>query len=289
MKKIKGDFRYYFHTYVNQGLLNAKVLLILLGVYLFFYSGCHGISEKLSKFGMKMNPMELLSSVFGARTVYFILFSLFVLWLHCFDYREDCQYELIRLGKKKWLFRQYLFAFLTSILFYIWAVICFITMFGRQITFQNQWSEMMKTAGSTGRFSVLGISFYGILDKNAVRGVVSPLELAGIHSVLMILCFSCLGMLMITLNLLFRKNVGTLVVLAVVMLTSTVNFYVPGGFLSQCFDFINPIRIAIPKDKIVMTGMGQSLLYGVLYFCLLMYLIWIAGKRVVQNKGGQMQ
>lgn len=134
MNKLIGRLHYYFFSYIHQGILNARVLLILLGVYLVFYVGCHGLSDKLSEFGMRINPLELVSSVLGARSIYFILFALFALWLHCFDYREDCQYELIRLGKKRWLFRQYLFSFFTAVIFYLWSVICLAAMAGGRIT-----------------------------------------------------------------------------------------------------------------------------------------------------------
>lgn len=146
----------------------------------------------------------------------------------------------------------------------------------------------MRTAGGSGRFSLFGISYYGFIDGNAVKGTLPPVELAVLNLLLLILCATSLGMFMITLNLLFQKNVGTLLVLAVVMLTPLVRTYVPDSLLDKGFDFIYPIRIAMPKDKIVVTGLKESLIYGVVYFCFMMVLIWIAGNRIIRNKGGQM-
>lgn len=238
--------------------------------------------DVIRKVGEEANPLEWFTISVNAFWIDFLLAAGFLFLVSQLSYHENCQYELIRLGKQKWLIQQCSFIALTAVLYLTWFLLC-ITIALRQVRFSGHWSRFMEYADQV-QINSIGIGAGGSYVHTAgMLKMPSPVFCFLVHFLLFTTCLSFLGILSFVINLRLSKNAGSVVVAAILLIYVLITQLDLSSAVLQMLDVVHPLMVAQVTSKYSDMSWQQSLLYGVLYFGVGILLLWAVGRNLVKK------
>lgn len=211
--------------------------------------------------------------------------------------------EILRLGKRKWFFAQYIYIFFTSVIYFlIWTGGFILALFPR-IIWNNEWSSLAKMAIDPQQ----SVFFWMNLNLNVnlqfsdlIINIGSPGKVYLLTFMLTVLGSFFIGIFMITVNICFRRGVGT--VLAYLM----VGVQTMSGILAMLFgknlihfEGYKQVKNLLERMQYYISPLYQSDLFtmaihnarpiaqrigiGVIYFAILILLVTLFGMCMIRK------
>lgn len=211
--------------------------------------------------------------------------------------------EILRLGKRKWFFAQYIYIFFTSVIYFlIWTGGFILALFPR-IIWNNEWSSLAKMAIDPQQ----SVFFWMNLNLNVnlqfsdlIMNIGSPGKVYLLTFMLTVLGSFFIGIFMITVNICFRRGVGT--VLAYLM----VGVQTMSGILAMLFgknlihfEGYKQVKNLLERMQYYISPLYQSDLFtmaihnarpiaqrigiGVIYFAILILLVTLFGMCMIRK------
>ena len=211
--------------------------------------------------------------------------------------------EILRLGKRKWFFAQYIYILFTSVIYFlIWTGGFILALFPR-IIWNNEWSSLAKMAIDPQQ----SVFFWMNLNLNVnlqfsdlIMNIGSPGKVYLLTFMLTVLGSFFIGIFMITVNICFRRGVGT--VLAYLM----VGVQTMSGILAMLFgknlihfEGYKQVKNLLERMQYYISPLYQSDLFtmaihnarpiaqrigiGVIYFAILILLVTLFGMCMIRK------
>ena len=211
--------------------------------------------------------------------------------------------EILRLGKRKWFFAQYIYIFFKSVIYFlIWTGGFILALFPR-IIWNNEWSSLAKMAIDPQQ----SVFFWMNLNLNVnlqfsdlIMNIGSPGKVYLLTFMLTVLGSFFIGIFMITVNICFRRGVGT--VLAYLM----VGVQTMSGILAMLFgknlihfEGYKQVKNLLERMQYYISPLYQSDLFtmaihnarpiaqrigiGVIYFAILILLVTLFGMCMIRK------
>lgn len=269
--------------YISRMLFTTKSLLggmALLGAVVVLYRNA---GEAVKNSGDYANPLEWFNISVNAFWLDLLLVAGFLFLVSQLSFHENCQYELIRMGKRKWLKQQFLSIFVTAVLYLLWFIICIAIALGN-VRWSSRWSEFMEYTDQMS-LDTVGIDISGgfVHASNLMR-IGSPVQSCLVQLLLLAACLSFLGILSFVINLCLSKNAGSIAVMAILLVYGLITLLqlTPPAII-RIMDFIHPLLVAQITLKFSDMPWQQSFLYGLVYFGAGTLLLWIIGISLVKK------
>jgi len=255
--------------------LYVGIILLVIGLI-----ACYGgVRDILLAQQKELQYTELFTLTLNSRIPRYILTFILLLFVGGtpFPY-EGSSASLIRMSRSAWLVGQILY--LATIVLII-LIITELTLCGiliGHLTFQNEWSDLMRQAARLGGgrgLSLLGIDTQIIIPTEAIQ-VGNPMLLF-IVSFLNGFFFLYLMAMICMCGNLYKKGLCSIV--AVIMLL-ILGFAVELGLLPENWNMISPLSVA----TISMRPFSQTnVLYTVIYFIFLIVCLWYASQQQMKR------
>ena len=105
--------RYIWQEYVHKTLLSARFIVVVLSLLLMMIMLFQGMSVQMKKMGYQVGVFEMLPSFLFYNTGTIIYFGVFLFLIAVLPRWDGSMNEILRLGKRKWFFAQYIYIFFT--------------------------------------------------------------------------------------------------------------------------------------------------------------------------------
>lgn len=212
-------FRYMMREYFHKTLLSIRFIVVVLTIIAALLSLFQGMADKMKVQGLQAGAFEILPAFLFSETGIVVFFGVFVFIIAAFPSWEGSMNQILRMGKRKWILCQYVYVLLTSVIYYLIWTVGFILSLLPVITWNNEWSSLAEMAVDPGT-SVL---FWMDLDMNVnlqfselIIAIGRPLKVYLLTFLLTVIGSTFVGILMVTLNICFRRGIGTLVAYIIV-------------------------------------------------------------------------
>lgn len=254
-------------------------IMALLVIVVTLYKDAGDTLRKIEEYA---NPLEWFTISITAFWLDLFLAAGFLFLVSQLSFHENCQYELIRMGKRRWLKQQFLSIVLTAVLYLSWFMLC-ITIALRHVRFSSHWSEFIEYADQ------LDLGYIGIgvggghVHAAGMLKMASPISCFLVHFLLFAACLSFLGILSFVINLHFNKNAGSIAVMAILLVYGLITLSGYSSFALRVLDAVHPLMVAQVTSKYSDMPWQQSLLYGMFYFGVGTLLLWVIGKNLVKK------
>ena len=173
----------------------------------------------MKKMGYQVGVFEMLPPFLFYNTGTIIYFGVFLFLIAVLPRWDGSMNEILRLGKRKWFFAQYIYIFFTSVIYFlIWTGGFILALFPR-IIWNNEWSSLAKMAIDPQQ----SVFFWMNLNLNVnlqfsdlIMNIGSPGKVYLLTFMLTVLGSFFIGIFMITVNICFRRGVGTVLALSLI-------------------------------------------------------------------------
>ena len=170
-------------------------------------------SEALSKITAHFHaPINAFSASFllsGKITAFTIFLGVFILFSEL-PFRDNNQtFQLVRGGKRPWIFGQFLYIIAISFMYFafVFAAYCAV-LFPRLDFSMKSWGKIVNTIAATNVSNTYGLR---LLMPQNVLSEFSPIEAFGISFALAVLISITLGVIILTFNLIVKHNSGLII------------------------------------------------------------------------------
>lgn len=295
--------RYIWQEYVHKTLLSARFIVVVSSLLLIMIMLFQGMSVQMKKMGYQVGVFEMLPSFLFYNTGTIIYFGVFLFLIAVLPRWDGSMNEILRLGKRKWFFAQYIYIFFTSVIYFlIWTGGFILALFPR-IIWNNEWSSLAKMAIDPQQ----SVFFWMNLNLNVnlqfsdlIMNIGSPGKVYLLTFMLTVLGSFFIGIFMITVNICFRRGVGT--VLAYLM----VGVQTMSGILAMLFgknlihfEGYKQVKNLLERMQYYISPLYQSDLFtmaihnarpiaqrigiGVIYFAILILLVTLFGMCMIRK------
>jgi len=295
--------RYIFREYLHKILLSGRFLAVSATLLIALAGLFWGMTGVMGERGEQVGPLELLPCFLYVDSGSMIYFGVLIFLVAVLPHWDGSLNQIPRLGKRKWILTQYAYVFLTSVSYYLIWTLGFLLAFLPRISWGNKWSSMIERAADP----VQGIQFnidmkfnVGMNFSKELMCVGSPGKVWLLTFLLFVLAGLFLGMLMVTLNICFRRGTGTVIAYFIVGL-STFFQWLPTFLDNKWFHFhgYKQVKHFLMRMEFYFSPLYQSNLYvmalhnsrpvgervviGVTYFLLLIALTAAFGLRMIKR------
>lgn len=296
-------FRYIFREYFHKTLLSPRFLVVSLTLLVALISLFQNMSDAMKELGCRVGPLELLPCFLYIDSGTLIYFGVFIFLVAAIPKWEGSLNQIPRLGKKRWIVAQYTYVFLTSVIYYlIWTVGFIIALFPR-IAWNNDWSSLVERAIDPENGAYFGMDMQmnvGLAFSEKLVSVGSPGKVYLFTFLLHVLAGTFVGMLMVTLNICFRRGVGTVIAYFIAGVR-TIFEWIPSLFSQDLihFDGYQQVKNLLIRMEFYISPLYQSdllimalhdarpiterMVIGVMYFLLLIIWVTILGFRMMKH------
>ena len=295
--------RYVVKDYIGNTLLSSRFILFIIILYLAMFSLFQNMGKAMGRLGYMVGPLEMLPCFVHYDANVIIYFGLFVFLISIYPKWDGSLNQISRMGKRKWLCTQYVYVFMTSIVYFLVWTIGFIFAFLPQITWTNEWSSFMLRAIDMTQFATFPTDFQTNVMMNYSELLVaigSPMKVYLLTFLLHVIAGTFIGTLTITLNVCFRRGAGTVV--SFLFIAAKAFFSVLPQFLSKnmfTVEMFKKIKNLLKRMEFYISPLYQCDLHimavhnvrpiqervfiGVAYFLILMVIIIFFGMKLVKR------
>ena len=295
--------RYIFREYLHKTLLSGRFLAVSAMLPIALASLFWNMTGVMRELGERVGPFELLPCFLYIDTNQLIYFGILIFLVAVLPQWEGSLNQIPRLGKRKWILTQYIYVLLTSVIYYLIWTLGFIFAFLPRINWGNGWSSMVERAADP----VHGVQFTIDMKFNVsmnfsktLMSVGSPGKVWLLTFLLHVLAGLFVGMLMVTLNICFRRGTGTVIAYFIVGVSTFFGwlptfldnkwFHFDGykqlkNFLMRMEFYASPLYQCDLLNMAILDArpVGERVAIGVTYFLLLIALIVVFGLRSVRR------
>ncbi|MCD7825186.1 MAG: hypothetical protein LUH14_04395 [Clostridiaceae bacterium] len=295
--------RYLFREYVHKILLSSRFVMVFITIFVALISLFWNMTGAMKELGCRAGALELLPTFLCVDSGSLIYFGIFVFLVASLPKWEGSLNQVSRLGKGKWLLAQYVYVFFTAVIYYLIWTAGFIMALLPRITWSNDWSSLVKRAidpETAALFSMDMKMNVGLAFSEKLVSVGSPARVWLLTFLLHMLAGVFVGILMVTLNICFRRGIGTVAAYLIVGVKTIFN-WLPALFNNQLIHFegyrqfknllirmefyVSPLYqcdllvMAIHDTRPIL----QRVAIGAVYFLILTALVMLFGFRMVRK------
>lgn len=295
--------RYLFREYVHKILLSSRFVMVFVTIVVALVSLFWNMPGAMKQLGCHVGAFELLPSFLYCDSGTLIYFGIFIFLVAALPRWEGSLNQISRLGKRRWLLAQYMYVFLTIVIYHLVWTVGFILALLPRITWSNEWSSLVKRATDPETAAMFSIDMkmnVGLLFSDKLVAIGSPAKVWSLTFVLHVLAGLFLGMLMVTLNICFRRGIGTITAYLIVGVKTIFNL-IPTLFSKRLIHFEG---YKLFKNLLIRMGFYISPLYqcdlfvmalhdtrpvlqrvaiGTTYFLILIFMVIIIGFKIVRR------
>lgn len=295
--------RYLLKEYIHKTLLSSRFIMVFITILVALISLFWNMKAAMEKLDCQVGVWELLPSFLHWESGSLIYFGIFVFLLAALPKWEGSLNRITRLGKRKWLLSQYIYVFFTAVIYYLIWTVGFIIALLPGIAWSNEWSSLVKRAidpETAVYFSIDMNINVGLHFSEELVSIGSPAKVYFLTFLLHVLAGIFVGMLMVTLNICFRRGAGTVLAYFIVGAKAVFD-WIPSLFSSQLIHFdgykqlknllirmgfyISPLY---QSDLFIMVlhdarPIGERVAIGVIYFSILIVLVVIFGLGMIKR------
>lgn len=198
---------YFFNTLLSARFLVSAVVL-LISLYTLFYP----MAVRMNEEGYCIGAFEILPCflfVGGNAAIYFVLFAFLIM---AYPRWEGSLNQIARLGKKRWIFIQYVQIAISAIIYFLIWTIGFIIAFIPSLSWKNEWSSFLYLATDTEQMRLFHniVANVSMSYSSELMEVSNPMVVWSLTFLLHILGTVFVGVLAVTFNICYRRGVGTI-------------------------------------------------------------------------------
>ena len=295
--------RYIFKEYIGNTLLSSRFIVFIIALYLAMFGLFQNMEAAMGRLGYTVGAFEMLPCFVHYDANVIIYFGLFVFLISIYPKWDGSLNQISRMGKRKWLFTQYIYVFFTAIIYYVVWSVGFILVFLPRITWSNEWSSFMERAIDMTQIVTFPTDFQtNVMMRYSERlvSIGSPMKVYLLTFLLQMIAGTFIGILAVTLNVCFRRGTGT--VAAYFFVGAKGFFSVLPQFLNEnmfSIELLKKIKNLLKRLEFYISPLYQSDLFimavhdtrpikervmiGVTYFLILMVLLMIFGMKMVKR------
>jgi hypothetical protein len=295
--------RYLFKEYLHKSLLSSRCIMTFITIFAALIGLFWNMTGAMKELGCQAGAWELLPAFLYWSSGALIYFGIFVFLMAALPVWEGSLNQVSRLGKRRWLLAQYVYVFFHSVIYYlIWTAAFIIALFPR-ITWKNEWSSLVQRAVDPEKAALFSMDMkmnVGLAFSKKLVEIGSPVKVWLLTFLLHVLAALFVGMLMVTLNICFRRGTGTVAAYFIAG-AETIFEWFPNLFSSQLIHFegykqlknllirlefyISPLY---QSDLLVMAihdarPIVERVEIGVVYFLLLTAVVIVFGNWMVRR------